>query len=157
MWRMSYIGAFLLLLSAGLVQAHYVGPTREGLSFHVSAVPSDIYLPNDVLSNAVGPDLFPSVSTLTVHVRDVDQQPVKGVPVTFQLTPSCESVATLTPSRAVTSESGVAHTTVETDNTTGICQIAVQVDNVSQMTRVTVFPAPEVPPTDEGVGVERNR
>jgi hypothetical protein len=158
MWRrMSYVGAFLVLVSAGLVQAHYVGPTREGLSFYVSAVPSDIYLPNDVLSNEVGEDLFPTVSTLTVRVRDMDQRPIKGVPVTFDTAPGCESVATLTPDRAVTSEDGVAHATVESDNTTGICQITVQVDNVSQMTRVTVFPAPEAPSAGEGVGVEKNR
>jgi hypothetical protein len=150
MWRMYSLMLSFLLLGSALVQADYIGQTREGLSFHVSAVPSEIYLPNDLISNEAGPDLFPAESTLTVHVRDVDQKPVMGVPVTFKLTPSCKSVATLKPGRAVTSESGIAHATVEAGDTTGVCRIAVQVDNVSQMTRVTVNPVPEYPSADEG-------
>lgn len=157
MWRMYYIASSLLLLGTGLLYAHYVGPTREGLSFHVSAVPSEIFLPNQVLTEEVEKYLFPTTATLTVHVIDVDQKPIKGVPVVFNTTPSCKSVATLTPVRAITAENGVVRATVESDQTTGVCRIAVQVDNITQMTRVTVSPAPEAPSADEGTGGEIKR
>lgn len=155
MWRLYALTLSFLLMGSMLAQADYVGQTREGLSFHVSAVPSEIYLPNDVVTNEAGPDLFPTESTLTVRVRDVDLKPVKGVPVLFNLTPVCKSVVTLKPTRMVTSEGGIARAMVKADNTTGVCRIAVQVDNVSQMARVTVSPAPEAPSADQGI--ERGR
>ena len=156
MWRVYGFGVLLLLLGGVLAQAQYIGPTRQGLSFHLSAVPDELYLPNDVISNEAGPDLFPTESTLTVHVLDAQQKPVKGIPVTFNLTPGCESVAMLKPVRAVTSEDGMAHATVEADERTGLCRIAVQVDNVTQTIRILVSPAPSEASEDQG-GHERGR
>ena len=54
----------------------YLGPTVHGYSFHASAVPSEIFLPSDVVSQ----QNFPSTATLLVQVRDVNEQPVAGSP-----------------------------------------------------------------------------
>lgn len=99
--RIQFLALFLVCLTSGLVQARYVGPTRQGLSFHVSALLSEIYLPNKDLSNEVG-DLFPTVATLTVYVLDINQKPVNSVPVTLDMEPACKSLATLSPRRVVT-------------------------------------------------------
>lgn len=78
-------------------------------------------------------------------MRDLNQNPVNGIPVTFQADPSCEGIATLNSTREVTREPGVAHATVQADNSIGVCYIAVQVDNVAEKTHVTVSPAPTMP------------
>jgi hypothetical protein len=98
-----------------------------------------IFLPSDLLS----PEDFPSTATLVVHVRDVNEKPVEGVPVTFQFAGSeCQGVLTLSAQRAVTSL-GRASITLATANTTGSCRLAVRVDNVTQ----EVWVAVSTPPT----------
>ena len=133
----------ILLCSVGLwgcgTAGRYVGPTAQGYSFHASAVPSLIFLPSEVLSQQD----FPSMATLLVQVRDVNEKPVDGVPVTFQFAGSeCQGVITLSAQRAVTSQ-GRASITLTTANTIGSCRIAVRVDNVTQ----EVWEAVSSPPT----------
>ena len=134
----------MLLCSVGLwgcgaTAGRYLGPTVHGYSFHASAVPSEIFLPSDVVSQ----QNFPSTATLLVQVRDVNEQPVAGVPVTVQLVGSqCQGVVTLSAPRVVTLQ-GRASITLTTANTTGSCQIAVRVDNVTQELVVTVSSPPD--------------
>jgi hypothetical protein len=135
----------MLLCSVGLwgcgTAGRYLGPTVHGYSFHASAVPSEIFLPSDVVSQ----ENFPSTATLLVQVRDVNEQPVAGVPVTVQLVGSqCQGVITPSAQRVMTLQ-GRASITLTTANTTGICQIAVRVDNVTQELTVTVSSPPEPP------------
>jgi hypothetical protein len=135
----------LLLCSVGLwgcgAAGRYLGPTVHGYSFHASAVPSEIFLPSDVVSQ----QNFPSTATLLVQVHDVNEQPVAGVPVTVQLVGSqCQGVITPSAQRVMTLQ-GRASITLTTANTTGICQIAVRVDNVTQELTVTVSSPPEPP------------
>ena len=97
-----------------------------------------IYLPSDLLSL----ERFPSTTTLQVQVRDVNEKPVDGVPVTFQFAGSeCQGVMTLSTQRAVTAQ-GRASITLGTTNTTGSCRIAVRVDNVTQDLSVAVSSPP---------------
>jgi len=156
MWRIYDMVLCFLLLGIMGVEARYVGPTRQGLSFHVSAFPSDIYLADEEITNEKGKDEFPTVSTLTVHVLDVNQKPLSGVPVTFEMAPGCKSIATLTPNRAVTAEGGMAQAKVTSDDTTGLCHLTVQVDNVTQKVRILVL-QPEVPSDDGDGDRERER
>jgi len=75
-------------------------------------------------------------------VRDVNEKPVEGVPVTFQFAGSeCQGVMTFSAQRAVTSQ-GRASMTLSTANTTGSCRIAVRVDNVTQELSVAVSSPP---------------
>ena len=132
----------MLLCSVGLwgcgAAARYLGPTTQGYSFHASAVPNIIFLPSDVVSQQD----FPSTATLLVQVRDVNEKPVEGVPVTFQFAGSeCQGVMTFSAQRAVTSQ-GRASITLSTANTTGSCRIAVRVDNVTQDLSVAVSSPP---------------
>src|SRR5262245_14340406 len=85
----------MLLCSVGLWSCagfgRYLGPTTHGYEFHASAVPSIIFLPSDVVPQQD----FPSTATLLVQVRDVNEKPVGGVPVTFQFAGSeCQGVMT---------------------------------------------------------------
>jgi len=97
-----------------------------------------IFLPSDVLS----PEEFPSTATLVVHVRDANEKPVEGVPVTFQFAGSeCRGVVRLSAQQAVTSR-GRAAITLSTADTTGSCRIAVRVDNVAQDLWVAVSSPP---------------
>ena len=133
----------MLLCGVGLwgcgAAAQYLGPTVQGYAFHASAVPNQIFLPSDLVS----PQAFPSTATLLVQVRDVNDKPVEGVPVTFQFTGSeCQGVLTLSAQRAVTVQ-GRASITLTTANTTGACQIAVRVDNVTQELWVAVTSPPD--------------
>jgi len=132
----------VLLCGVGLwgcgAAGRYLGPTAQGYTFHASAVPDMIFLPSDLLS----PEDFPSTSTLVVHVRDVNEKPVEGVPVTFQFAGSeCRGVLTFSAQRAVTSL-GRASITLATANTTGSCRIAARVDNVTQEVWVAVSSPP---------------
>ena len=71
------------------------------------------------------------------------EQPVAGVPVTVQLVGSqCQGVVTPSAQRAVTVQ-GRASITLSTANTTGVCQIAVRVDNVTQELWVVVSSPPD--------------
>jgi hypothetical protein len=133
----------MLLCSVGLwgcgAAAWPHSPTAQGYSFHASAVPNTIYLPSDLVSQQD----YPSTATLLVHVHDVNEKPVEGVPVTVQLVGSqCQGVVTLSAQRAVTRQ-GRASLTLSTANTTGACQLAVRVDNVTQELWVTVVPPPD--------------
>jgi hypothetical protein len=75
----------------------------------------------------------------------VNEQPVAGVPVTVQLVGSqCQGVITPSAQRVMTLQ-GRASITLTTANTTGICQIAVRVDNVTQELVVTVSSPPDPP------------
>ena len=135
----------MLLCGVGLwgcgATGRYLGPTVHGYSFHASAVPSEIFLPSDVVSQ----QNFPSTATLLVQVHDVNEQPVAGVPVTVQLVGSqCQGVITPSAQRVMTLQ-GRASITLTTANTTGICQIAVRVDNVTQELVVTVSSPPDPP------------
>jgi hypothetical protein len=135
----------MLLCGVGLwgcgAAGRYLGPTVHGYSFHASAVPNEIFLPSDVVSQ----ENFPSTATLLVQVRDVNEQPVAGVPVTVQLVGSqCQGVVTLSAQRVVTLQ-GRASITLTTANTTGACQIAVRVDNVTQELVVAVSSPPDPP------------
>ena len=132
----------VLLCSVGLwgcgATGRYLGPTAQGYVFHASAVPDMIFLPSDVLS----PEEFPSTATLVVHVRDANEKPVEGVPVTFQFAGSeCRGVVRLSAQQAVTSR-GRAAITLSTADTTGSCRIAVRVDNVAQDLWVAVSSPP---------------
>ena len=101
----------ILLCSVGLwgcgAAGRYLGPTAHGYSFHASAVPNEIFLPSDQVSQ----ENFPSTATLLVQVHDVNDKPVESVPVTFQFTGSeCQGVVTLSAQRAVTAPgAGVDH------------------------------------------------
>jgi hypothetical protein len=102
-------------------------------------VSNTIYLPSSLVSQQD----YPSTTTLLVQVRDVNEKPVEGVPVTVQFVGSqCQGVVTLSAQRAVTLQ-GRASITLTTANTTGACQIAVRVDNVTQELWVTVLPPPD--------------
>jgi hypothetical protein len=131
----------LLVCSVGLwssvAAARYLGPTAHGYSFHASALPNEIFMSDDLT-----PDTFPTTATLIVHVRDVNQGPVEGLPVTFQLGSQCQGVVALSAQRAVT-HNGQASVTLKTANTTGACRIAVRVDNVTQELSVDVSPVPD--------------
>jgi hypothetical protein len=131
----------LLFWSVGLwssvAAARYLGPTAHGYSFHASALPFEIFMSDDLTL-----DTFPTTATLVVHVRDVNQEPVDGVPVTFQLGSQCQGVAALSAQRAVT-RNGRASVTLRTASTTGVCRIAVRVDNVTQDLSVDVSPIPD--------------
>ena len=138
----------MLLCGVGLwgcgAAARYLGPTVQGYAFHASAVPNAIFLPSDLVS----PQTFPTTATLSVQVRDVNDKPVEGVPVTFQFAGSeCQGVMTLSAQRAVTVQ-GRASITLSTANTTGACRIAVRVDNVTQELWVSVTSPPD--PLDRG-------
>ena len=63
----------------------------RGYAFHASALPSKIFLPSDLAL----PEEFFTTATLIVHVRDVNREPMEGVPVTFQLGSQCQGVVTL--------------------------------------------------------------
>jgi hypothetical protein len=106
--------------------------------FHASAVPAELFMPDPLRS----PEQYPSTATLLVHVRDVNREPVEGVPVTFQPGPRCQGVLTLAAPRAVT-QHGQASVTLTVANTTGACRVAVRVDNVTQEVWVTVSQTPE--------------
>jgi hypothetical protein len=121
----------ILLCGVGLWScagaSRYLGPTARGYEFHASAFPDEIFLPSDLVS----PQEFPTSATVLVQVRNVNQAPVEGVPVTFQYAGSeCQGVLTLAAQRAVTLQ-GRASITLTTANTTGSCRIAVRVDNVT--------------------------
>ena len=133
----------LLLWSVSLsgcgTTGRYLGPTGHGYAFHASAVPRAIFLPSDLVS----PENFPSTATLLVHVRDVNARPAEGVPVTLQPVGSqCQGVVTLAAQRVATVQ-GRASVTVTAAKTTGICQIAVRVDNVTQELDVAVSSPPD--------------
>jgi hypothetical protein len=113
----------------------------HGYSFHASAVPNIIFLPSDLVSQ----ENFPSTATLLVQVRDVNEQPVDGVPVMFQFAGSeCQGVLTLAAQRVVTVQGRVS-ITLTTANTTGSCRLAVRVDNVTQEVWVAVSSPPDPP------------
>ena len=133
----------MLLCSVGLwgcgAAGRYLGPTVHGYSFRASTVLGVIYLPSDLVSQ----ENFPSTTTLLVQVRDVNEQPVAGVPVTVQFAGSeCQGVVTLSARRVVTVQ-GQASVTVTAANTTGACRLAVRVANVAQALGVAVYPPPE--------------
>ena len=133
----------MLLWSVGLLgcgtTGRYLGPTMHGYSFHASVVSSELFLPSDLVSQ----QNFPSTTTLLVQVRDVNQQPAAGVPVTLQLAGSqCQGVVTLSAQRVAILQ-GRASVTVTAANTTGTCRIAVRVDNVTQDLDVTVSSPPD--------------
>ena len=93
----------LLLCGVGLWScsgtARYLGPTTQGYTFRASAFPDEIFLPSDLVS----PEEFPTSATVLVQVRDRNQAPVEGVPVTFQYAGSeCRGVLTLSAQQAVT-------------------------------------------------------
>src|SRR5499427_10815933 len=116
----------LLLCSVGLWSCsgttRYLGPTAQGYTFRASAFPDEIFLPSDLVS----PEEFLTSATVLVQVRDRNQAPVEGVPVTFQFAGSeCRGVLTLSAQRAVTSL-GRASITLATANTTGSCRLAVR-------------------------------
>src|SRR5262252_3225435 len=116
----------LLLCSVGLWSCsgttRYLGPTAQGYTFRASAFPDEIFLPSDLVS----PEEFLTSATVLVQVRDRNQAPVEGVPVTFQYAGSeCQGVLTLSAQRAVTSL-GRASITLATANTTGSCRLAVR-------------------------------
>ena len=116
----------------------YLGPTMHGYTFRASTVLNVIYLPSDLVSQ----QNFPSTTTLLVQVRDVNEQPAAGVPVTVQFAGSeCQGVMTLSARRAVTVQ-GQASFTVTAANTTGACRLAVRVDNVTQDLWVAVSSPP---------------
>jgi hypothetical protein len=118
--------------------AHYLGPTAHGYYFHASGLPADIYMPSPL-----EPEGFPNSSTIIVHVRDVNHAHVDGMPVTFQLLPKCEGIATLSATRAVT-RGGKAEVTLSAKDT-GACHVAIRVDNVTQEMWIDVNPAYEGP------------
>lgn len=133
----------LLLCGAGLLSCagttRYLGPTAQGYAFHASALPGEIFLPSDLVS----PDEFPTSATLLVQVRGVHEEPVEGVPVTFQFAGSeCQGVITLSAQRAFTLH-GQASVTLTTANTMGVCRLAVRVDNVTQDLSVAVSSPPD--------------
>jgi hypothetical protein len=133
----------MLLCSVGLwgcgAAGRYLGPTVHGYSFRASTVLGVIYLPSDLVSQ----ENFPSTTTLLVQVRDANEQPAAGVPVTVQFAGSeCQGVVTLSAQRVVTVQ-GQASVTVTAANTTGACRLAVRVDNVTQDLEVAVYPTPE--------------
>jgi hypothetical protein len=119
--------------------ARYLGPTAHGYAFHASVLPNEIFLPEDLASL----DEFPATATLVVHVRDINQAPVEGLPVAFQLGLQCQGVASLSAPRAVT-RTGRATVTLAAGNTTGTCRIAVRVDNVTQELWVDVSSLPDI-------------
>jgi len=93
----------LLLCGVGLWSCsgttRYLGPTAQGYMFHASAFPDELFLPSDLVS----PEEFPTSATVLVQVRDRNQAPVEGVPVTFQYAGSeCRGVLTLSAQQAVT-------------------------------------------------------
>jgi hypothetical protein len=117
----------------------YLGPTGHGYSFHARAVPTEIFLPSDLVSQ----DLFPPTAALQVQVRDENEKPAEGVPVMFQYAGSeCQGVLTLSAQRAVTLQ-GQASITLTSANTSGSCRIAVRVDNVTQELWVAVSSPPD--------------
>jgi hypothetical protein len=132
----------MLLCSLGLwssiAAARYLGPTANGYSFHAGALPAELFMRDQELSQ----EEFPSTATLLVHVRDANREPVEGVPVTFQLGSRCKGVLTLAAQRAVT-HNGQASVTLTAANTAGACRVAVRVDNVTQEVWVTVSNTPE--------------
>jgi hypothetical protein len=107
--------------------------------FHVSALPGEIFLPSDLVS----PDEFPTSAMLLVQVRGEHDEPVEGVPVTFQFAGSeCQGAVTLSAQRAFTLH-GQASITLTTANTTGACRLAVRVDNVTQDLWIAVSSPPD--------------
>jgi hypothetical protein len=131
----------LVLAVSGLAYADYLGPTSNGLEFHISVIPSEIYLPDP--SHIAPAAEFPSSASLTVRVRDVERQPVDGVPVIFQASPACDGIVSVSPQRAVT-HNGVAQASVQAQNTTGACWITVRVDHVSQEFSIAVSNTPSI-------------
>lgn len=133
----------MLLCGVGLwssaAVARYLGPAAQGYAFHASALPSEIFLPGDLAS----PEEFLTTATLIVHVRDVNREPMEGVPVTFQLGSQCQGVVTLSAQRAVTLH-GQASVTLTAASSTGTCRVAVRVDNVTQELWISVSPLPDV-------------
>jgi hypothetical protein len=125
-----------LLACSSIAHARYLGPTAHGNHFHASALPSEIFLTDDL--NA---ELYPASSTLIVHMRDANRQPVDGMPVTFQVGPKCQGVGKLSASRAIT-QHGSASVTF-TGNDIIACHIAIRVDNVTQEIWVDISPAPD--------------
>jgi hypothetical protein len=138
MHRITVVLLCSVVLWSSVAVARYLGPTAHGYSFHASALPDQIFVSSDLAS----PDEFPTTATLVVHVRDVNQAPVEGLPVVFQLGPQCQGVVSLSAPRAVT-RAGRATVTLAAANTTGSCRIAVRVDNVTQELRVDVSPTPD--------------
>ena len=133
----------LLLCSVGLWSCsgttRYLGPTAQGYTFRASAFPDEIFVPSDLVS----PEEFPTSATVVVQVRDGNQAPVEGVPVTFQYAGSeCRGVLTLSAQRAVTRQ-GRASITLTTADTTGSCRLAVRVDSVTQDLWVAVSSTPD--------------
>lgn len=124
-----------VLACSSIAYAHYVGPTAHGYFFHASALPTEIFLTGEVTGA-----FYPDTSTLIVHVRDVDRQPVDGMPVSFQLGSKCKGIGTLSAPRAVT-QHGSASVTF-TANDTIACRIAIRVDNVTQEIWVQVSSPP---------------
>src|SRR5262245_2193673 len=138
----------LLLCGVGLWSCsgttRYLGPTAQGYTFHASAFPDELFLPSDLVS----PEEFPTSATVLVQVRDRNQAPVEGVPVTFQYAGSeCRGVLTLSAQQAVTRMISASIRLTPSD-TTGSCRLAVRVDNVTQDLWVAV----SNPPTDAAGG-----
>ena len=133
----------LLLCGVGLWSCsgttRYLGPTAKGYTFRASAFPDEIFLPSDLVS----PEEFPTSATVVVQVRDGNQAPVEGVPVTFQYAGSeCRGVLRLSAQQAVTRQ-GRASIRLTTVDTTGSCRLAVRVDNVTQDLWVAVSNSPD--------------
>jgi hypothetical protein len=64
---------------------------------------------------------------LKENVRDMNRDSVNGIPVTFEAAPSCQGVAKVSPQRVVT-HNGLAQASVQAANTTGVCRLAIRVD-----------------------------
>jgi hypothetical protein len=118
----------LMLTGSGIAYANYVGPSKNGFSFHASVFPEWLYLPTDRVDSD---NSYPSSTTIRVRVRDIDQQLANGVPVTFRVDSRWQGHVTIKPTRAIT-HNGVAEAPVTTKDKIGFCRIAVQVDDLAK-------------------------
>jgi hypothetical protein len=119
----------LSLMVSGIACAPtFTEPTHpSGYRFSLQAYPSPIWLPNQLYAD---PQQFPTQSTLTVEVQNVQGQPADGVPVMFSLPSDWNSSASLMPQRVIT-QNGKAEAVFQA-TTTGAVEVTAQVENQIQ-------------------------
>jgi hypothetical protein len=130
-WRVGLLLALALVCNGLACAPQYVGPTRAGYVFSLSAYPSSINLRG--------------AAELIVSVRNAQGLPVEDLPVTFQVEPAWRQSASVAPQVAYTRQ-GTARALFQA-RTTGVVRVSVQVDTATQETRITVS-APPSPTTE---------
>src|SRR5262249_14637226 len=125
-WYVVLLLGLVLVCSSLACAPQFVGPTTAGYFFTLN-VPNSFIFPG-------------SEAELIASVRNAQGQPVDGLPVTFQVEPSWEQSASVSPQVAYTRQ-GTARALFQA-RTTGVVRVTARVDNATQETRIIIASRP---------------